>query len=368
MRYNYKDICGKAESVLKRLLVWICIGCLLVGCSKEKGQVPSEPNQTPQAVRTAQATEREQVEVKVELMTPVPTFEPTFAPTPEPTPERTPEPTPEPTATAAPMLGVLDGRFADKFVEGEPVLTDMSYQSDRVAIFITRVEDDTKTISRKPYVYYLADVYFKSMDDFRAGFYHNMDFKYKYIESLNVIAKEYNGVFALTGDYIRIRDKGLCIRNGVLCRDIPDEDRDVGVIYRDGTMVCYEAQNTPTKELIADENIWHIFGFGPSLLDENGQPKTEFNSHVTTSNHRCAIGYFEPGHFCFLFVQGDRKQAENTGLTLVELSQFMYNQGCRQAFNLDGGGTACMYFNGKILNAFGRVTRKVHDIIYIPFS
>ena len=82
-----------------------------------------------------------------------------------------------------------------------------------------------------------------------------------------------------------------------------------------------------TEQLIADENIWHVFGFGPNLLDENGQPKTEFNSKVTTSNHRCAIGYYEPGHYCFLFVQGDRKQAENTGLTLEELSRFMFNLG-----------------------------------------
>ena len=45
----------------------------------------------------------------------------------------------------------------------------------------------------------------------------------------------------------------------------------------------------------------------------------------------------------------------------------MFNLGCKQAFNLDGGQTACMYFNGKVLNAFGHATRSVHDIIYIPF-
>lgn len=297
-----------------------------------------------------------------------PTSEPTPEPTPTPSPTPTLEPTPEPTPTPEPKLGVLDYRFADKFIEGEPVITEMSYQSEKVAVFITRVEDDTKEISEKAYIYYLADVYFKDMEDFRAGFCRNMDFKYRYVGGLDEIAKEYNAVFGITGDYIRMRDKGLCIRNGVLCRDIPDEERDVGVVYRDGTMVCYEAQNTPTEELITDNNIWHIFGFGPSLLDANGQPKTEFNSHVTAINHRCVIGYFEPGHYCFLFIQGDSKQTHRSGLTLVELSQFMYNLGCKQAFNLDGGGTACMYFNGKILNAFGRFTRRVHDIVYIPFS
>ena len=167
----------------------------------------------------------------------------------------------------------------------------MSYQSDRVNIFITRVVDDTKAISRKPYVYYLADVYFQSMEDFRAGFYHSMDFKYKYVEKPDVVAKEYNSVFAMSGDYIRRRDKGICIRNGVVHRSVPDPTRDTCVIYRDGTMVCYEAQNTPSEQLIADENIWHVFGFGPNLLDEKGQTKTEFNSKVTTSNNRCAIWY-----------------------------------------------------------------------------
>ena len=275
---------------------------------------------------------------------------------------------PEPTPTPEPKLGVLSSRFADKFVEGEPVITKTSYQTDRVAVFVKRVEDDTHAVTKDTFVYYLADVYFQNMDDFRAGFYKNMDFKYKYEGRLEEIAKQYNAVFAITGDYSRRRDIGLVLRNGVVGRDIPDPERDICVIYRDGTMTCYEGADAPAQELLADENVWHIFCFGPNLLDENGQPKEEFNSQVVGPNHRSVIGYYEPGHYCFVFVQGDKKQSKFSGLTLEELSRFMCNLGCQKAYNLDGGGTACMYFNGKILNAFGSVTRRTHDIVYIAFQ
>ena len=162
---------------MKRLLIMGCALCLLLGCSGEKKAVSLDVQPTAKAIESAQPLKQEQMEIKVELRTPIPTLVPTPEPTTEPTPEPTPTPTPEPTPTAVPKLGVLDYGFADKFVEGDPVITDLSYQSDRAAIFITRVEDTTGTVSRKPYVYYLADVYFQDMEDFRAGFYHSMDFQ-----------------------------------------------------------------------------------------------------------------------------------------------------------------------------------------------
>ena len=352
-----------------RSLILLCMCVLLLVACGQGSAVSVQPTAEPVATEvpvteapTPEATPQQVVELVVPVITVTPTA--TVPPTPEPTTE----PTPVPTATPVPKLGVLDKKFADKFVEGDPVATKMSYQSNRVAVFIERVEDDTHTLSKGTFVYYLADVYFQNMDDFRAGFCKNMDFKYKYEGRLEEIAKQYNAVFAITGDYSRRRDIGLVLRNGVVGRDIPDPERDVCVIYRDGSMTCYEGSDTPSEELLADENVWHIFCFGPNLLDENGQPKTEFNSKVVDPNHRCVIGYYEPGHYCFLFVQGDKKQSSFTGLSLVELSQFMSDLGCKKAYNLDGGGTACMYFNGKILNAFGSVTRRSHDIVYIPFQ
>lgn len=343
--------------------------CALLLCACDTGSAvsvqPTAVAPTEQAAEPTASPQTTPQEAK-QVVIAAATSEATQAPavTMPPTPEPTPVPTPEPTATPVPKLGVLDGKFADKFVTGTPVITDMSYQSDTLAIFISKETDKSKEISREPYTYYLADVYFQNMENFRSGFSHTMDFKYKYIERVDVIAKEYNALFAISGDYIRYRDTGVCVRNGVLCRSTPDNERDMGVIYLDGRMETYEAKKAPVEALLADENVWHIIGFGPELLDENGQPKTQFNTKVSGHNPRCAIGYYEPGHYCFLMVEG--RSDATAGLRISDLSKLMHSLGCVKAFNLDGGATAAMYFNGKLLNDRGHKPREMHDIFYIP--
>ncbi len=39
-----------------------------------------------------------------------------------------------------------------------------------------------------------------------------------------------------------------------------------------------------------------------------------------------------------------------TGLTILELAQFMKKQGCKSALNLDGGGSSTLWINGKTIN------------------
>ena len=57
---------------------------------------------------------------------------------------------------------------------------------------------------------------------------------------------------------------------------------------------------------------------------------------------------------------------------MAELAQFMYDQGCTQAYNLDGGGSSALYFNGTVVNnptTNGRriQERSVSDIVYIGY-
>ena len=148
-----------------------------------------------------------------------------------------------------------------------------------------------------------------------------------------------------------------------------DTDRDVGVIYLDGHMETFTAQDTPVAELTSDPNVWQILGFGPELLDKDGQPKTSFNDpkSVSPANIRNAVGYFEPGHYCFVFVPAYKVRKDRTCLDMESLAKLMASLGCVRAYNLDGGGTADMYFNGKLVSDKGMgQTRRNHDIYYIP--
>ena len=55
-------------------------------------------------------------------------------------------------------------------------------------------------------------------------------------------------------------------------------------------------------------------------------------------------------------------------MTLQELSQFFYDQGCTVAFNLDGGQSSEMVFLGNVVNQPYDGGRSASDILYIADS
>ena len=88
------------------------------------------------------------------------------------------------------------------------------------------------------------------------------------------------------------------------------------------------------------------------------------------SNPRTAIGVIDELHY--VFVVSDGRTSESSGLSLYELANFMKGLGVKTAYNLDGGGSSTMYFNGNIINnptTNGKhiSERGVSDIVYIGY-
>jgi exopolysaccharide biosynthesis protein len=84
------------------------------------------------------------------------------------------------------------------------------------------------------------------------------------------------------------------------------------------------------------------------------------------SNPRTAIGQVSKLHY--IVVVSDGRTSESQGLSLLELARVFEDQGCTVAYNLDGGGSSTMYFNGQIVNnpadGNGSQEREVSDIVY----
>jgi exopolysaccharide biosynthesis protein len=86
------------------------------------------------------------------------------------------------------------------------------------------------------------------------------------------------------------------------------------------------------------------------------------------ANPRVAIGQIGPLHYLFVVVDG--RTGTSDGMTLPELAQIFYKRKAITAYNLDGGGSSTMWYNGKVIN---RPTtdgnyigeRAVSDIVYI---
>lgn len=273
------------------------------------------------------------------------TAEPTAAPTEQPTPA----------PTAVPVNGLLKGKYADKFTSGEIIYTDTVYRSSDVCIEIS--EHDIK-VEYVPVHYFVADIYIQDITSLRCAVSESSNNKDK-VEDLS---NANGGIVATSGDYFLFHSSGLAIRNGKLYRDKLHPDQDVCVLYQDGTMETYLKGHVNLESIYA-KGPYHAWSFGPSLL-ENGQPMTSFNTSVETWNPRCAIGYYEPGHYCLVLVDG-RQTDYSYGLKMGDLSKLMYELGCREAYNLDGGMTAMMAFNGEIISNPCGGGRQSCDIVYV---
>ena len=270
--------------------------------------------------------------------------------TPQPTTAQTPEGMPQ--ATAPPLdAGDWGDKFAGKFAQGETERTENSYRSRDISVTVEKVQEEGVT-------YFVADIYIRNLENFRTAF-SGGEYGGSKQATLDM-AVENGAVVALSGDYYAAHSSGLVIRNGELYRDT--EYGDVCALYQDGVLETYE-QDKADIPAIVERGAWQAWTFGPKLLTD-GRPMEKFNSNVNPANPRSAIGYYEPGHYCFVLVDG-RQQGYSKGMTLKELSQLFYDLGCVDAYNLDGGQTAVMAFDGKLASHPYEGGRKTSDILYI---
>lgn len=263
--------------------------------------------------------------------------------TPSPTPEPTPSPTPDPAA---------NGDFSAAFPTDDTGADALySYQTDTVKIAIDKVQSDGVT-------YFVADVFVKNIDAFKTAFakdsygrgLHEMPLK---------IAADNNAVFAVSGDYYGAREQGVVVRNGVLYRDVMGDD--VCILGKDGTLSVYQKSSFTPLDML-DDTVWQAWAFGPALVKDGTACDTS-SSRIKVKNPRSAIGYYSPGHYCFIVVDG-RQNGYSTGMTLDELANTFVSLGCTTAYNLDGGATAMMVFDGAVVNHPTNGGRSSSDIIY----
>lgn len=291
----------------------LCLALLFAGCEKEKTQAAA--SETPVLV-VAESAEPP---------------EPSAAPTPDPTP--TPEPTATPFTTRAPIEGDICTANFPTWDTG--VGADYSYQSDELRIAVTKYVDTENVL-----VYFVADVWMRNIACFRTAFANG---EYgegsQYADELSAQA---GAILGMNGDYCR----GLIIRNGEFYHGISNTRGDICVLYKDGTMQCYAYEGFNYKKAL-ENGALHAWQFKPILIDD-GVKTTGFNEYATR-HPRCIIGYYEPGHYVLVAVDG-RQEGYSIGMNNYEMVELMASLGCVEAFNLDGGTSGAMTFDGQIIN------------------
>ncbi len=248
------------------------------------------------------------------------------------------------------------------------VTTDTSYSSDSSNINISTV---TTGSGDSTVTYYVADVVLDDAITLQSAFAED-SFGENITETTSAIAGANNAVFAINGDYYGFRDTGIVIRNGVVFRD--EGARQGLAFYRDGTVKVYDETATTAEQLLAD-GVWNTLSFGPSLLDngdvaegiEDVEVDTNFGNHsIQGEQPRTAVGIIDDNHLVFVVVDG-RSPGYSAGVTMTGLAEIMQGLGATTAYNIDGGGSSTMYFNGELVNnPLGEnKERGTSDILYI---
>lgn len=244
-------------------------------------------------------------------------------------------------------------------------VTDSSYKDDNISVNLSETTVNSTQV-------YIADVTVSSSDYLKTAFAQNA-FGTNVTAKTSETAADNNAILAVNGDYYGANSTGYVIRNGVVYRDTVREDSSNGdlAIYKDGSFkIIYE--NQISADQLVKDGVVNLLAFGPALV-ENGEIAVGTNEEVgqaMASNPRTAIGIIDENHY--IIVVSDGRTSESKGLSLYQMAEVMKSYGVKTAYNLDGGGSSTLYFNGQVINkpttGGNRISeRAVSDIVYIGY-
>lgn len=273
--------------------------------------------------------------------------------TPDTLPTATVEASTAPTATEPPAEQATTA----------PISTDTEYHDDQIDIVLTTMRVENTTV-------YVADVQIADISLLKTALAGNT-YARNLTETTSVQAANAGAILAINGDYYGAQERGYVLRNGVLYRASAQSGTDALVIGADGNFRIINESETSADTLVR-EGAWQVLTFGPALI-KDGQVTVSSSDEVgraMTSNPRTAIGQISEGHY--LLVVSDGRTKESTGLSLRQLAELMQSLGAQIAYNLDGGGSSTMVFQGRVVNnptTNGRSIRErsVSDIVYIGY-
>ena len=269
--------------------------------------------------------------------------------------------------------GFLTGEnIGDEYLLEDPEEGVWKYSTENLSIRITRYRE-TKTVKKvkKTLEYCVAEVYASEASPLFtiatpaskkkvAGYYKVKPEK---------LVKDNPVMLAVSDDYYghRLQTKdngsakwpgGIIIRNGELLSEKTRNSTmkrylpplDTLAVYGDGSMKTFLCDELTPEEYL-EQGAQQVFAFGPWLIRDgeiNEKEAGEGSDYYAYNDPRAAIGMIEPWHYILLVVKGEPKN-KYTGVHLDWVAQKMKELGCVEALNLDGGGTACMVFNGKTI-------------------
>ena len=258
-------------------------------------------------------------------------------------------------------------------VPAEECFTENGYEDESISVRLEKVTIDTA-------IYNVAYVKIADPSQLRT----QVSAKNRN-QLISTMAKKSNAVVAIGGDYYGSDKGGYIVRQQEVIekRKTPYDTRDLLCIDENGDFhILLRKRNAYDKKtkvnenfteqlkaLVSEHTLINVFEWGPALvLDGEKQEIPEsYSGALSHRNPRCAIGQMGPLEYVLVVVDTvtHHDRSGDEGATGEDLARFMADLGCVQAYNLDGGNSALMYFHGaNYSDKTEQEERSVSDIIY----
>ncbi len=226
--------------------------------------------------------------------------------------------------------------------------------------------------------YYIADIIVSSPEQIRTALASYLDIDPEknshlvdnYTLPTSLVAEYRNAILAINGDGCGQKRKnqgGYCVRNYV-CHNIDEngniirkawtgrEKAEDLIIYSDGEMGWIDEKTCSIYDLrdYTSSNgagVRDVLSFGPVLI-KDGEIAVGVKEEITDAlcdpvNPRTAFGWVDGLHYVFLVADG--RTSRDYGLSLYQCATLLQEYGCQIAYNLDGGGSSTIVFQGQVL-------------------
>ncbi|MBQ9412138.1 MAG: phosphodiester glycosidase family protein [Oscillospiraceae bacterium] len=182
------------------------------------------------------------------------------------------------------------------------------------------------------------------------------------------MAGSLNAVTALSGDFHMRRPLGIVVYRRQLCR-AEGETLDTCFVNGSGDLLFVRrgelTDEAEMRQYIEENDVQFSFCFGPVLIEhgERVLPVEYKIGEINETYARCVLCQLGEGHYLLLTVNNDL--GYGAYLPLAPVTDVLMELGIPEAYALDGGQTAAMYANGRLVNAveFGR-QQLISDILY----
>lgn len=179
------------------------------------------------------------------------------------------------------------------------------------------------------------------------------------------MGKYYDMVFGITDDFYGYRwynrskglKQGVVVRNGEIKADESQPAKsmkwpylEILAMFSDGSMKTFESDEYTAQQYI-DMGVVDTFAFGPILVQNGLINQTLYDKSIARyadEDPRMAMGCIEPCHYMIITAKG--RTTDSRGVTMSWMAERFKQMGCIEAMNLDGGGTAALYFMGDVVN------------------